>query len=155
MNKNKGFTLIELMITVAILAILASIAYPSYVEQVRKSKRTDAKTALYKIAQQQEEYFIQNMSYAADLATLHNNPGVNTIDSPEQQYDITISAVAPAGCDSVIGAGLTACVAYTATATAKVGTGQRGDKACRTLSLDNLSRETSTNDSGVATNVCW
>ncbi len=155
MNKDNGFTLIELIIAVAILAILASIAYPSYVEQVRKSKRADAKTALYKIAQQQEEYFIQHLSYAKDLATLNNSPGNNTIDSPKGEYSVMITTITPTNCTSDSGIGQIPCTAYSVTATAKLGKGQYGDKVCRTMTLDNLNRETSANDSGTATTVCW
>jgi type IV pilus assembly protein PilE len=53
-RRHGGFTLIELMITVAIVAILAAVAYPSFMEQVRKSRRSDAITALNAVAQAQE-----------------------------------------------------------------------------------------------------
>lgn len=59
----KGFTLIELMITVAIVAILASIAYPSYQEQVAKSRRSEAANALMTGAQALERYYSANGRY--------------------------------------------------------------------------------------------
>ncbi|WP_372878513.1 type IV pilin protein [Spongiibacter marinus] len=58
-----GFTLIELMITVAIVAILASIAYPSYQEQVAKSRRNEAANALMIGAQALERYYSSNGRY--------------------------------------------------------------------------------------------
>jgi len=65
MNKKTGFTLIELLIAMAVGAILASIAYASYHSIVIKTKRTEAKTALMKLMQQEERYFTQNTSYVA------------------------------------------------------------------------------------------
>ena len=60
---NKGFTLIELMVTVAIVAILASIVYPSYTSSVLKGKRAQAKTALAELLQQQERFMTQKNCY--------------------------------------------------------------------------------------------
>ena len=61
----RGFTLIELMITVAIVGILASIAYPSYIESVRKGRRAEARAALTELMQQQERFMTQNNTYRA------------------------------------------------------------------------------------------
>lgn len=60
-----GFTLVELMIVVAIIGILAAIAYPSYIESVRKGKRAEGRAAVTSLLQQQERYFTQNNTYAA------------------------------------------------------------------------------------------
>ena len=67
MNKirNKGFTLMELMVTVAIISVLASIAYPSYTSSVLKGKRAQAKTALADLLQQQERFMTQKNCYLA------------------------------------------------------------------------------------------
>ncbi|WP_153109276.1 type IV pilin protein [Propionivibrio limicola] len=67
----RGFTLIELMIVVAIVGILASIAYPSYQEYVRRGHRADAQAYLMDVAQRQQQYFTDNRSYAGDVATLN------------------------------------------------------------------------------------
>ena len=58
-----GFTLIELMITVAVVGILAAIAYPSYQDSIRKSRRADAKSALLDAAHRQERFFTENNQY--------------------------------------------------------------------------------------------
>ncbi|WP_198971147.1 type IV pilin protein [Xylophilus sp. ASV27] len=60
---QRGFTLIELMIVAAIVAILASIAYPSYKDSVLKGRRAQARTALMEVLQQEERYMTQNNTY--------------------------------------------------------------------------------------------
>ncbi|AZP11326.1 MULTISPECIES: type IV pilin protein [Undibacterium] len=63
-NRNRGFTLIEIMIAVAILAILGSVAFSSYTDSVIKTRRSEGKTALLKLMQQEEQFFTQNNSYS-------------------------------------------------------------------------------------------
>lgn len=62
-KSNAGFTLIEMMITVAIIGILAAIAYPSYQESVRKGRRADAQAALVGFSAAMERFFLQSNSY--------------------------------------------------------------------------------------------
>jgi type IV pilus assembly protein PilE len=66
---NRGFTLIELMIVVAILGIIVAIAYPSYRTHVLKGNRASAQAFLMDAAQRQQQYFLDNRSYAPDLDT--------------------------------------------------------------------------------------
>lgn len=63
-RKSRGFTLVELMITLAIVALLASIAYPSYRAYILKSKRAEARTALVDLLQQQERFMTQRNTYS-------------------------------------------------------------------------------------------
>jgi len=62
--KCKGFTLIELMIVVAVVGILAAIAYPSYLEHVLKTRRSAAKACLLELGQYMERYYTTNMTYS-------------------------------------------------------------------------------------------
>lgn len=68
---SSGFTLIELMITVAVIGILAAIAYPSYTDQMRKSRRADAQAALMSIATLQQQFLLDTRAYAGNLAALN------------------------------------------------------------------------------------
>ncbi|MCH1925446.1 type IV pilin protein [Shewanella sp. C32] len=70
MKKLSGFTLIELMIVVVIIGILASIAYPSYVDYITKSNRSEAHAALMRVANLQEQYYLDNKAYTTDLKEL-------------------------------------------------------------------------------------
>lgn len=66
--RSRGFTLVEVMIVVAVIGILASIAYPSYQTQVAKGKRGEGRAALTQMLQDQERFFTQNNTYRAFTA---------------------------------------------------------------------------------------
>ena len=65
MNRiQRGFTLVEVMIVVAVISLLAAVAYPSYVNQVAKGRRTDGKQALVELAQKLERFYTERGTYA-------------------------------------------------------------------------------------------
>lgn len=87
MVKNKGFSLIEVMIVVTIIAILAAIAYPSYIESVRKTHRNEVKAELMDVAKKLQRYKVANFRYLqANGApiTLVNIGESATLETPRQ-----------------------------------------------------------------------
>ena len=120
-SRHSGFSLIELMVVVAIVAILVAVAYPSYTDSVRRSNRSDARATLLQIAQNLERYFTENNTYAgATLGTAAATDVWPTTTSTEDHYTISF-AVAPSA------------TAYTLQA---VATGpQANDSECATMTL--------------------
>ncbi len=90
-KRSFGFTLIELMIAVVVVAILAAVAYPSYQSSMRKGHRADAQAHLMDLAQREQQYFTDNRAFA-NSPTVLQTPVPSTV-SP--YYTITITA--PAG----------------------------------------------------------
>lgn len=90
---QQGFTLIEVMIVVAIIGILAAIAYPSYDEYVKRGNRTEGQAFLSDVAARQERYFSQNNAYITANANLGKLYG--TTDTSKQsataRYTITLA----------------------------------------------------------------
>jgi type IV pilus assembly protein PilE len=127
---SRGFTLIELMITVAVIGILAAIAYPSYQGQIRKSQRADAQSTLMSMAGKQQQFLLDTRSYADTLAGL--NFSVPT--SVTKNYNVTIAATNSA----------TAPATFTITATP---TGGQAADTCAVLTLDQAGTKTP--------NTCW
>jgi type IV pilus assembly protein PilE len=68
---ESGVTLIELLITMAVVAILASIAFPSYAMFMKKSRRGDAESTLMDIAQREQQYLLDTRTFAPDVVTLN------------------------------------------------------------------------------------
>lgn len=93
-NRAKGFTLIELMIVVAILAVLSAIAVPQYQGYVLKGRRAAAQAFLLQAAQRQQQYFLDNRSFAPSLSGL----GLSMTSDVSPYYelvDITTGAAPP------------------------------------------------------------
>jgi len=65
---QRGFTLIELMITVAIVGIIAAIAYPAYTGYLQQARRAEGKTELLRLVDLQERWFMENSAYTTDIA---------------------------------------------------------------------------------------
>jgi type IV pilus assembly protein PilE len=122
----RGFTLIELMITVVIVAILAAVAYPSFMDSVRKGRRSEAFAALTAVQQAQERWRSNRATYAGSVsnaATDTETPGLGmSFTAPDRYYDIAIVGSASA-------------TGYEVVATGVAGKSQADDSACRRLGI--------------------
>ena len=86
----RGFTLMELMIAVAVVGILASVAVPSYREHIAASRRADAKSALLAAAQAMERTYTERGTYAG--VTLGGTTGISPATSPQGYYTLSITS---------------------------------------------------------------
>lgn len=95
--RERGFTLVELMVVVAIATVLLTIAAAGYGTQIRKSRRTDAKTALLDLAGRQEAYFAVNNTYATTWSALGYSTAAGATTAPltigNGYYTVTITNV--------------------------------------------------------------
>ncbi len=140
--KSRGFTLIELMIVVAIVAILAAIAYPSYQDSVRKSRRADARAVLLEAAQFMERRYTEN--FQAGYTSVNNAAltaaglGSSPKDGGTAYYNIQVVTVANPP---------------SFTLSAQPVGAQSGDTGCGTLSLTNTGLKTVSGPKPAA--ECW
>lgn len=147
--KQKGFTLIELMVVVAIVGILAAVAYPSYTDYITRSRRTDAKSALMATAQAMERFYTEKMTYnAATLGTSAPTTDIGLTTSPDSFYTIAFDsdptdATACSATDTTSPSGTAFRLCATPTGS------QAGDTACGTFSLSSTGVKTPT------TGRCW
>jgi type IV pilus assembly protein PilE len=96
-RKTSGFTLIELMITVAIVAILAAVALPSYRQYVIRSKRSAAQAQMMDIANRQQQFLLANRNYADKTALTASGYALPSDVSVNYGYDIVLSTTGAPG----------------------------------------------------------
>jgi len=126
MKKNRGFTLVELMIVVLIIGILASVAYPAYTQYVRKAECSDGIESLLSLAGFMEEYYMNNDTYA--------NATAPNASSPEGYYALSITQQTA--------------FEYKLKATPS-------DTTQKTLELDSLGQKTETGGTAGTAVSCW
>lgn len=136
-RKTTGFTLIEMMIVVAVIAILASLAVPSYQRYVQQSRRAEALNAVQRVAALEEQFYFARGAYTANAA---NEIGAIS-PTPGGDYTIAVAVVAnPAS--------------FIVTATPAVGGKQVSDTECATFTLTNTGVQGATGSTGDQAN-CW
>ena len=147
-SRSRGFTLIELMIAVVVVGILAAVAFPSFMDSIRKGRRSDALSALSAVQQAQERWRTNNSAYASDLsASAPAGLGLPSTTSGGY-YTLTLANVTPTG--------------YQAVATAVSGKSQADDGNCAKLGVEMNGGTVRYGSSSMAgtvsyanTNPCW
>ena len=138
-RRTYGFPLIELLVTLAVVAILSSIAITSYRSYTLRANRIDGETMLLKIQVAEEKFFLQNNTYTTAVATAPPNGLGLLATTTSGFYNLTV----------VAGSTANIATSYAATATA-TGTQTKDKAACLTLTINDQGQRTPTDTSG-----CW
>lgn len=145
--ENRGFSLLELMIAVAIVGILAAIALPTYGNYVLRSNRTVGKTVIMRIVGQQESYYSDRKQYAAALNNLSPEyAGATVYVTPDGATQAANTS------DTVYSVTLSAATATSFTVQATPVNRQTKDTKCGTLTYSNTGTKTASGPDGAA---CW
>lgn len=148
--RERGFTLIELMIVMVIMAILASASVAGYRQYIRRANRADATAALLRLSAAEERYYLQNNRYATTAEELADPPpdGLGISGTERGLYELSVAAPADG---AVFG--------YLATATARPEGSQRDDDDCRAFGIDQSGQRTASDGEGnsdaAISSRCW
>jgi type IV pilus assembly protein PilE len=156
LSTQRGFTLVELIVTLVILATLTAIAVPSYTHHVLVSHRTEAKSALLDLASMEERYFSVNNAYTNVPSNLGYTASAGTAFyiGTDQYYQVSTTGinVQPATAPTSTTAGTPATFNITATAVGR----QAQDTACTTFVVYSSGQQTAQTSAGTDNSTnCW
>jgi type IV pilus assembly protein PilE len=134
------------MVVIVIGSILLAIATPSYLGHIRKSRRTEARTALLDLASREERYMSSNNAYSNTAANLGYPALPTAVGSGYYQLSVAAPVAATA----------TAPAAFSATAAAVTGKGQDKDLQCASFTVDSTGKQSSLSSGGTdSSSTCW
>jgi type IV pilus assembly protein PilE len=141
-TRKKGFTLIELMIVLGIVAILVALALPSFQDALRKSRRSDALNSILHLQQAQERWRANHTTYGrlGNPSIPSVNLGPNPLISPDGHYSLTTTVNTTTN--------------YTIVATVVTGDDQAND-SCGNFTLTNTDGVIAKTNSAVNPDLCW
>jgi len=134
-TRNRGFTLVEVMIALVVVGLLSALAYPTYQQQVAKGRRTDAKQSLLELSQRMERFYTERGTY---VGAALGNTGLYPNVSSGGYYDLTITVQTLDG--------------FTVKATPR---GSQVGDACASFLYNQVGDQTVSNDASLSAVKCW
>jgi len=151
-----GFTLVELMVVVAIATLLLAVAVPSYISYIRQSRRTEARTAVLDLAGREERFFSTN---GAAYSSTPGQLGYAAFGVPigSGYYQLTLCVPAAGNCVANLNMpSPPAAPSYTVVATPVAGQSQVNDTQCGAFAVDSVGQQYAITSAGASnTAYCW